>query len=105
MKKAKANYLPRLTKGVTFYEGAASCSSAYRAEGFISCVCSLSCTHHDDVHSGPLRESIDEGDWDAVTKAVKEKGAAWNLAHVDKYSSGVVGEVQALLALNQIRKA
>ena len=65
MKKAKSNYLPRLKKGLTFYEGA-------------------------------LREAIDAGDWDAVAAAVTEKGAAWNLAHVDSYSSGVVNDVKEL---------
>lgn len=44
-------------------------------------------------YEGTLREAIDADEWDTVSAAVKEKGAAWALAHVDKYASGVVGEV------------
>jgi hypothetical protein len=45
------------------------------------------------IPAGPLREAIDEEDWATVAAAVKEKGEAWKLAHLDRYSSGVVGEV------------
>jgi hypothetical protein len=62
MRAAKKSYVPRLTKGVEFYEGA-------------------------------LRQAIDAKDWQAVSQAVRENGGAWNLAHVDTYTQGVVGGV------------
>ena len=40
-----------------------------------------------------LRQAIDAKDWQAVSQAVRENGGAWNLAHVDTYTQGVVGGV------------
>jgi len=43
-----------------------------------------------------LRRAIDAKDWSAVSKAVQENGEAWNMAHVDTYTQGIVGGVVEL---------
>jgi hypothetical protein len=47
-------------------------------------------------YEGPLREAIDSQDWDTVAKAVNEDGTAWNLAHTNTYTQGVVSGVVEL---------